>query len=220
MNVDEQEAGFRVAVPERVRLLPAEVRVRMPGAGGLDDGDLGALDQAIQGRGRDAVARIGEEAAADPQPVAGAAARPVVELDRLVVDPGNGPTFAGLPVGHQQLSPHHVPIDAPGGPEEGFEACLEARWADNREGRTGDEGAVEDVAGKAEGVVAVEVGQEDDVDRARVDPEPVQVRQQRSAGVEQEVPVDDDPGVVTLERERRSRSQEGEPQAIVTPGLR
>jgi hypothetical protein len=69
-------------------------------------------------------------------------------------------------------------------------------------------------------VVAVEVGQEDDVDRARVDAEPVQVRQQRRAAVEQEVPVDDDPGVVPLERERRSRSQEGEPQAIVTPGLR
>jgi hypothetical protein len=69
-------------------------------------------------------------------------------------------------------------------------------------------------------VVAVEVGQEDDVDRARVDAEPLQVRQQWRAAIEQEVPVDDDPGVVTLERERRSRSQEGEPQAIVTPGLR
>ena len=79
---------------------------------------------------------------------------------------------------------------------------------------------MEDVAGQAEGVVAVEVRQEDDVDRARVDAEPVQVRQQRSAAVEQEVPVDDDPGVVTLEGERRSRSQEGEPQAIVTPGFR
>jgi hypothetical protein len=66
----------------------------------------------------------------------------------------------------------------------------------------------------------VEVGEEDDVDRARVDAEPVQVRQQRCAAIEQDVPVDDDPGVVTLERERRSRSQEGEPQAIVTPGLR
>jgi hypothetical protein len=66
----------------------------------------------------------------------------------------------------------------------------------------------------------VEVGEEDDVDRARVDAEPVQVRQQRRAAIEQDVPIDDDPGVVTLERERRSRSQEGEPQAIVTPGLR
>ena len=79
---------------------------------------------------------------------------------------------------------------------------------------------MEDVAGKAEGVVAVEVGEEDDVDRARVDAEPVKVRQQRRATVEQDVPVDDDPGVVPLERERRPRSQEGELQAIVTPGFR
>jgi hypothetical protein len=34
-------------------------------------------------------------------------------------------------------------------------------------------------------VVAVEVGQEDDVDRPRVDAEPVQVGQQRSAAIEQ-----------------------------------
>jgi hypothetical protein len=79
---------------------------------------------------------------------------------------------------------------------------------------------VEDVAGKAEGVVAVEVGQEDDVDRTGIDAEAVQVRQQWSAAVEQQVPIDEDPGVVSLEGERRSRSQEGEPQAIVTPGLR
>jgi len=43
---------------------------------------------------------------------------------------------------------------------------------------------MEDVAGQAEGVVAMEMGQEDDVDRPWVDAEPVQVRQQRSAGVE------------------------------------
>lgn len=79
---------------------------------------------------------------------------------------------------------------------------------------------MEDIARQAEGVVAVEVGEEDDVDRPRVDTEPMQVRQQWRAAIEQEVPVDNDPGVVTLERERRSRSQEGEPQAIVTPGLR
>jgi hypothetical protein len=69
-------------------------------------------------------------------------------------------------------------------------------------------------------VVAVEVRQEDDVDRPGVDAEPVQMGQYRGARIEQDVPVDEDPGVVTLERERRSRSQEGEPQAIVTPGLR
>jgi hypothetical protein len=79
---------------------------------------------------------------------------------------------------------------------------------------------VQDVAGQAEGVVAVEVRQEDDVDRTGVDAEAVQMGQQGSAAVEQDVPVDDDPGVVPLEGERRSRAQEGEPQAIVTPGLR
>ena len=58
---------------------------------------------------------------------------------------------------------------------------------------------MEDVAGQAQGVVAVEVRQEDDIDRARVDAEPVEVRQQGRAGIQQDVPVDDDPCVVTLE---------------------
>jgi hypothetical protein len=79
---------------------------------------------------------------------------------------------------------------------------------------------MKDVAGQAKGVVAVEMGQEDDVDCPWLDAEPVQVRQQGRAAIEQDVPVDDDPSVVTLERERRPRSQEVEPQAIVTPGFR
>ena len=79
---------------------------------------------------------------------------------------------------------------------------------------------MEYIAGQAERVVAVEMGQEDDVDRPRVDAEPVKVWQQRRATIEQDVPVNDDPGVETLERESRPRSQEGEPQAIVTPGFR
>jgi hypothetical protein len=62
--------------------------------------------------------------------------------------------------------------------------------------------------------------QKNDFDRPRVDAEPVQVRQQRRAAIEQDVPVDDDPSVVALDRERRPGTQEGEPQAIVTPGFR
>jgi hypothetical protein len=69
-------------------------------------------------------------------------------------------------------------------------------------------------------VVAVEVGEEDDVDRARIEAQSLEMRQQGRAPVEQDVPVDDDPGVVPLERERRPRSKEGELQAMVTPGFR
>jgi hypothetical protein len=144
----------------------------------------------------------------------------MVELHRLVLDTGDHSPLAGLPVDQLEVAPHGLPVDPPGRPEERFQPLLEACRPDDRERGAGDEGAVEDVAGQAQGVVAVEVGQENDVDRSRVDAEPMQVRQQRRAAIEQEMPVDNDPGVVTLERERRSRSQEGEPQAIVTPGFR
>ena len=66
----------------------------------------------------------------------------------------------------------------------------------------------------------MQVGQADYVDRPGVDAELVQVRQQGRPGVQEDVPVDDDPGVVALDGEGRSRSQEGDPQAIVTPGFR
>jgi len=158
--------------------------------------------------------------ASDPEPVAGTAAGPMIELHRLVLDAGDRPPLARLLVGQHELAAHHLPVNAPGRPEERLQPLLEAGGPHDRERSAGDEGAVEDVAGQAQGVVSVEVGEEDDVDRARVDAEPVQVRQQRRAAIEQDVPIDDDPGVVTLERERRSRSQEGELQAIVTPGLR
>jgi hypothetical protein len=69
-------------------------------------------------------------------------------------------------------------------------------------------------------VVAVKVGEEDDIDGPRVDAELLQMRQQGRAGVEQDVPVYYYPGVVTLDGERRSRPQEGDLQAIVTPGNR
>ena len=79
---------------------------------------------------------------------------------------------------------------------------------------------MQDITRQAHRVVAVEVSEEDDIDRPGVDAELMQVGQQGRAGIEQDVPVDNDPGVVTFGRERRSRSQEGDPQAIVTPGFR
>jgi hypothetical protein len=69
-------------------------------------------------------------------------------------------------------------------------------------------------------VVAVEMGEEDNVDRAWVDAELVQVGKQGSAAIEQNVPVDDDPGVVPLQGEGRPGTQEGDLQAIVTPVFR
>jgi hypothetical protein len=69
-------------------------------------------------------------------------------------------------------------------------------------------------------VVAVEVGQEDDLDVERVDADARQVRQQRCAGIEQDLAVDDYSAVVTLGRKRRSRAEECNSQATVTAWLR
>jgi hypothetical protein len=69
-------------------------------------------------------------------------------------------------------------------------------------------------------VVAVEMSQEDGLDGARIDAQSVQVGEQRRARIEKDSPVDDDAGVVTLNREGGPRAEEGEPQAIVTPGFR
>ena len=69
-------------------------------------------------------------------------------------------------------------------------------------------------------MVTVEVGQENDIDRARFDPQSVQVGKERRPGVEEDVAVDDYPGVVALARESRPRTKEGKPQAMVTALLR
>src|SRR4051794_25160883 len=69
---------------------------------------------------------------------------------------------------------------------------------------------------QAEGVVAVEMGQEDNLYVARLHAEPSHVRQQRRAAVEQHLAVDRYSAVVSLRREGRPRAEEGNLQATVT----
>jgi len=66
----------------------------------------------------------------------------------------------------------------------------------------------------------MKVREKNDVDAARIDADPMKVRQQRRAAVEQDAVVDRNRSVVTLGGESRSAAEEGEPQAIVTAELR
>jgi hypothetical protein len=97
---------------------------------------------------------------------------------------------------------------------------LDAGGADERQGPAVDEDAMQDERRQAERVVAVEVGEEHDLDVAGIDAEAVHVREQRRTAVQQDAPVDDHRPVVAVERERGAATEEGELYAMVTAGLR
>jgi hypothetical protein len=56
-------------------------------------------------------------------------------------------------------------------------------------------------------VIAVEVGQEDCIDRARLNTAAMHVREQRRPAIEEQAPVDDHCPVVPLRREGSTRTQ-------------
>jgi len=59
-------------------------------------------------------------------------------------------------------------------------------------------------------VVAVEVGQEDDLDVAGVDTQAVHVGEQGRAAVQQHAAIRDDRAVIAVQRERRTATEKGE----------
>jgi hypothetical protein len=69
-------------------------------------------------------------------------------------------------------------------------------------------------------VVAVEVRQEDDVDRAGIHTDTLHVRQQRRSTIEQEPSIHHHRAVVPVGGESRSCPEEGQLQAMVTVGFR
>ncbi len=73
-----------------------------------------------------------------------------------------------------------------------------------------DEDPVQDERRQAQHVVAVEVGQEDDLDVAGVDTQAVHVREKGRAAVQQHPAVRDDRAVVPVQRERRTATEERE----------
>jgi hypothetical protein len=66
---------------------------------------------------------------------------------------------------------------------------------------------MEDERRKAEGVVAMEVSQEDDLDVGRSNAHPRHVGKQRGARIEQHLAIDDDRAVVSLGGEGRPRAE-------------
>jgi hypothetical protein len=69
-------------------------------------------------------------------------------------------------------------------------------------------------------VIAVKVAEEQELDGAGVDAEPVHVGQQRRPAVEQDAPVDDDRAVVALAREGGAAAKERELQLLTGPAVR
>src|SRR5712692_7944296 len=86
----EQEPRLRMPALELTSRFPAHMAEDVAGSRRLDDRHVRPLDQRVQRSGRLGVARIGEDAAIDLDAIAVAAARPVVELDRLVFVTGGG----------------------------------------------------------------------------------------------------------------------------------
>jgi hypothetical protein len=75
---------------------------------------------------------------------------------------------------------------------------------------------VQDERWQAEGVITVEVSDEHDLDGAGIQAEPVHVRQQWRAAIQQHTSIDDDGPVVAVQRKRRTAPEEGELYATVT----
>src|SRR5205823_14914589 len=73
---------------------------------------------------------------------------------------------------------------------------------------------------QAECVIAVEVGEEHDIDARRLHAPPMHVRQEWCARVEQHPSVDNDCAVISLGGEGGPRAKKGKFQATVTAGLR
>ena len=79
-----------MSLPQLAGGLPAHVAEDVPGTGRLDDRDVGAVDQLVEGRRRFRVARVRDDLAVDVDPVTIAAHRSVVKLHRLVADARGG----------------------------------------------------------------------------------------------------------------------------------
>src|SRR5690348_7997064 len=179
------------------------------------------VHQLVQRRGGLGVARVRDHLAVHVDPVTGSAHRPVVELDGLVTHSGRRAGGARRDVARLELRAHDaLPVGPPAHLPQLLEECLDSIRPDERDGPAVDKDAVEHERRQAEGVVTVEVGQEDDLDAARVDPEPVHVRQQRRSSIQEHTSIHHHGPVVAVERERRAAAEERELYAMVTAGLR
>src|SRR5439155_12128411 len=113
-----------------------------------------------------------------------------------------------------------VPVGSPADLPQFLEVLLDAGRADESERTPVDENAMQDEGRQAESVVAVKMGDEDDLDVAWVDSETMHVRQEQGAAVQEHAAIDHHGPVVAVQRERRAAAEERELYAMVTAGLR
>src|SRR5260221_9029689 len=110
----EQEPRLRVALLQGPSGFPAHVTENVARPRRLDDRDVGAIDQRVEGRGRLGVTGVGEQAITELDSVAVAAGRTVVELDGLVLVTRHLATLAGGDVSGLETPQHDgLPVDAP-----------------------------------------------------------------------------------------------------------
>src|SRR5438067_2481721 len=218
----EDESGLRVPLLERGSRLPAHVAEYIARTRRLDDRHIGAVHQPLERGRRLGVTGVGEDLAADMEPVAVAAGGTVVQLYGLVPITYNLPLrprgdVAGLEAGQHD----RLPVDAPAHLEQRLEALLHPIGADEGQ-RSGlvNEDPVQHERRQAECVIAVEVGEEHDIDARRLHAHPMHVRQEWCARVEQHPSVDNDCAVISLGGEGGPRAKKGKFQATVTAGLR
>src|SRR5579875_744879 len=209
-KVVEDEAGVGVSGSQGLRLLPAGVHCGRLRARRLGDGHVRVRHQLLQRRADDGVASVGKHPVVEVESVATTLHCPVVEGDGLVTDACDLPAARSLVVGDARPIPELRPIPVPSETTELLHPLSDAGRPHQRQGARGVEGTVEQEGGKAQPVVAVEVGEEDGVDTPGVDAQAVQVVKDGGAGVEQETIVDNHGPVVALEREGGPGPEEGE----------
>src|SRR2546427_452888 len=221
VHVIEEEARIWMTLPQLRRRLPAHVAEDVARTGRLDNRGVGSLDQLVQWRCGLGVAGVGHDLAVDVDAISIAAHGPVVQLDALVLDPCHR---AGCLRGHVadlELGPHDpVPVGSPADLPQFLEVPLDAGRADESERTPVDENAMQHEGRQAESVVAVKMGDEDDLDVAWVDSKTMHVRQERRAAVQEHAAIDHHGPVVAVQRERRAAAEERELYAMVTAGLR
>jgi len=156
----------------------------VPGARGLNDGHVSAVDQLVERGGRFGVAGVGQDLAADLDAVAARAAGAMVELDRLVLVSPGGARWLRFLVCHLESIFHgQRPVLAPAHLPQGLHPLGEARGPDESYGSRVDEHAIENKGWQAERVIAVKVGQENRLNRPGIHAAAVHMRQKGRAAV-------------------------------------
>src|SRR5665213_2833959 len=195
----EEETRLRMASLQAGRRLPAHMAENVPRTSCFHDGDIVTAHQLIEWGGRLGVPGVGQDFVADLDSVAAGPAGAVVELDRLVFIPGRRTGRLCFVVADVETTAHRsLPVDPPAHLDECLQPGFDALGSNEGDWSLVDEDPVQNEWRQSESVIAMEVGEEDGVDRARVHAAAMHVWKQRRAAVEEKAPVHHHRAVVSL----------------------